>query len=90
MKGLKKKFLAIPLTAITAVTMAIATSAESVADDSMKATLETAGAQLTTSFSDMISTIVPVVLGIVGSGLVIFGIVKLVGLAKKIFGKVAG
>lgn len=90
MKGLKKKLFAIPLTAITAVTMAIATSAESVADDSMKATLETAGAQLTTSFSDMISTIVPVVLGIVGSGLVIFGIVKLVGLAKKIFGKVAG
>ena len=52
--------------------------------------LTNAGNTLTTSFNDLITTMIPVVMGILGSGLVIFGIMALVKLAKKIFGKVAG
>jgi len=37
-----------------------------------------------------VATIVPVIIGILVSGLVIFGIIMLVKLAKKIFNKVAG
>lgn len=52
--------------------------------------LADAGTQISTSFNSLVSTMIPVILGILGSGLVIFGIFALVKFAKKIFGKVAG
>lgn len=74
----------------------VAASAEDVTDTTtatstqMTEVLTDAGAQLTTMFGDMVTTIIPVILGILGSGLIIFAIFALIKLAKKIFGKVAG
>lgn len=75
--------------AIAAVASAADTSGASTTVDTTSMMTE-AGNQLTSQFSSMVSTIIPVVLGILGTGLVIFGIIKLVKLAKKIFGSVAG
>lgn len=68
------------------------TTSEVVSDaaPTMEAMLSDAGSQLTSQFSSLVSTIIPVVLGILGSGLVIFGIFALIRFAKKIFAKVAG
>ena len=60
------------------------------ASGNMETMMKSAGDQLTEQFSSLVGTIVPVIIGILGVGLVIFGIIKLVGLAKKVFGKVAG
>lgn len=49
-----------------------------------------AGDTLISTFGQLIKIMIPVVMGILSSGLVIFGIIALVKLAKKIFGKVAG
>lgn len=49
-----------------------------------------AGEQISGQFGDLVITVIPVIIGILGSGLVIFGIFALVKSAKKIFGKVAG
>lgn len=51
--------------------------------------LADAGTQISNSFNSLVSTMIPVILGILGSGLVIYGIFALVKFAKKIFGKVA-
>ena len=56
----------------------------------MKSMLAEAGNQLQKSLSDLVMTLIPVVLGILGSALVIFGVFALVKLGKRIFGKVAG
>jgi len=74
--------------------MAVAASAaetpEAVTSGSdMETMMADAGAQLTDQFSSLVTTIIPVIIGILGSGLVIFGIFDLIKLAKKIFGKVA-
>ena len=68
---------------------AVASAAETGGGTSVDTTsmMTEAGNQLTAQFSGMVSTIIPVILGILGTGLVIFGIIKL---AKKIFGSVAG
>ena len=58
--------------------------------DTTESVLADAGTQISTSFNSLVSTMIPVILGILGSGLVIFGIFALVKFAKKIFGKVAG
>lgn len=81
---------------IATVSACVITVVASAADTSGSATVDTtsmmseAGNQLTSQFSSMVTTIIPVILGILGTGLVIFGIIKLVKLAKKIFGSVAG
>lgn len=82
---------------VSAVSMAAIASAEEAVSETvpeagatMESMLADAGSQLTTQFSSLVTTIIPVVLGILGSGLVIFGIFALVKLAKKIFNKVAG
>lgn len=91
--GKCKAFVVGALATVSACAMAAVASA---ADTSGSSSVDTtsmmteAGNQLTSQFSGMVSTIIPVVLGILGSGLVIFGIIKLVKLAKKIFGSVAG
>ncbi len=82
------------VSAIVAVSAGAMTVAASAADATSSADttsiMKEAGDQLTSQFSGIVSTVIPVILGILGSGLVIFGIIKLVKLAKKIFGNVAG
>lgn len=86
------------VTAIVAVSACAMSVAAFAADSGETATaapdttsmMTEAGNQLTSQFSGMVTTIIPVILGILGTGLVIFGIIKLVKLAKRIFGSVAG
>lgn len=81
-------------TAIATMSMAaiacVASASETGTTVDTDAVMKQAGDQLTNQFSSLVSTVIPVILGILGSGLVIFGIIKLVKLAKKIFGNVAG
>lgn len=72
------------------VSSVCASAATTEASGNMESMMKSAGDQLTGQFSSLVGTIVPVIIGILGVGLVIFGIIKLVGLAKKVFGKVAG
>lgn len=80
--------LAIATTAALSVFASAAESGAETAPD-MDAVLASAGTQLTSSFNSLVSTMIPVILGILGSGLVIFGLFALIKLAKKVFGKVA-
>lgn len=72
------------------VSSVCASAATTEASGNMESMMKSAGDQLTGQFSSLVGTIVPVIIGILGVGLVIFGIINLVGLAKKVFGKVAG
>ena len=56
----------------------------------MAKTLSDAGNQMTAQFGTLVATLIPVIIGILTAGLVIFGIMQLIKLAKKTFGKVAG
>lgn len=79
------------MTALTSVVACAETGEAAGAGSSMMGTvIADAGEQITNQFSDLVMTIVPVIIGILGVGLVIFGIFALIKLAKKIFGKVAG
>ena len=93
LKALPKRIKAVvavaPVAVVSAMTT-VAASAETVEANNMESMMKSAGEQLTTQFSTLVSTIVPVVIGILGSGLVIFGIIALIKLAKKTFSKVAG
>ena len=91
-----KAVIAAGIVAATAAVTTVCASAETVEASSsgssltMSVMLENAGEQLIQSFNDLVMTLIPVVLGVLGSALVIFGIMALIKLAKKIFGKVAG
>lgn len=52
--------------------------------------MQQAGESLTNSFAAIVKTMIPVMLGILGSAIVIYGVIALVKLGKRIFGKVAG
>ena len=82
--------VAISTAVATVGTSALAVCASADEPTQMETALNNAGTQLTSSFSSLVNTMIPVILGILGSGLVIFGIFALIKLAKKIFGKVAG
>ncbi len=90
--GKCKAFVVGAIATVSACAMAAVASAESntVTTPDTTSMMKEAGDQLTAQFSSMVTTIIPVILGILGSGLVIFGIFALIKLAKKIFGKVAG
>lgn len=84
-------------TAVVAAVAAVSTAAVSVCASAatteasnMEAMMKNAGDQLTNQFGSLVGTIIPVIIGILGSGLVIFGLMALIRLAKKTFGKVAG
>lgn len=79
--------LAIATTAAMSLCASAAESTPTTAD--MDTVLAEAGTQLTSSFNSLVTTMIPVILGILGSGLVIFGLFALIKLAKKVFGKVA-
>lgn len=80
-------FAAMSTAALSVCASAAESGAETAAD--MDTVLASAGTQLTSSFNSLVSTMIPVILGILGSGLVIFGLFALIRLAKKVFGKVA-
>ncbi len=88
----KALVVAAAIAVTSAMTAAVACAEETATEggSQMSTVLADAGDQLTSQFTDLVGTIVPVIIGIMGSGLIIFGITKLVGVAKKIFGKVAG
>ena len=79
---------AMSVAAMACVASAAETGEAGTAD--MNTVLAEAGTQLTSSFNSLVSTMIPVILGILGSGLVIFGLFALIKLAKKVFSKVAG
>lgn len=85
-----KAVIAAGIVAATAAFTTVCASAATTEASDMSSMLTDAGNQITTQFTDLVSTIIPVVIGIMGAGLVIFGIFALIKLAKKIFGKVAG
>lgn len=85
----KSVVAAAPVAVVSAITT-VAASAETVEANNMESLMTSAGDQLTGQFGTLVKTVIPVVLGILGSGLVIFGIFALIKFAKKIFGKVAG
>lgn len=87
-----KAVIAAGIVAATAAVTTVCASAETAeAGSSMMSTvIADAGEQITAQFSDLVMTIVPVTIGILGSGLIIFGIFALIKTSKKIFGKVAG
>lgn len=77
--------------AVSTAAVSVFASAETVeASNNMETMMQSAGDQLTAQFGSLVTTLIPVILGILGSGLVIFGIMALIKLAKKVFGKVAG
>lgn len=55
----------------------------------MATVMQNAGDSLVANFNSLIQTLIPVVLGILGGGLVIFGLMALIRLGKKVFTKVA-
>ena len=93
-KSILKRGKALIAAAAIAVTSAM-TAAVACAEEATEVTeqtdlLKTAGDTLISTFEGLIATMIPVIMGILASGIVIFGIIALIKLAKKIFGKVAG
>lgn len=98
-KAIAKRGKALICTAAAAVSTAAiavcasAETAEGAASSSsldMATVLANAGESLMGSFNTLVTTLIPTILGILGGGIVIFGIMALIRLAKKTFGKVAG
>ena len=93
-KSILKRGKALIAAAAIAVTSAM-TAAVACAEEATEVTeqtdlLKTAGDTLISTFEGLIATMIPVIMGILASGIVIFGIIALIKLSKKIFGKVAG
>lgn len=94
-KSIAKRSKVAVVAAVAAVSSAVVSVCASAATteasgNDMTTLLSSAGEQLQKSFSDLVMTLIPVVMGILGSALVIFGIFALIKLGKRIFGKVAG
>lgn len=81
---------AVAVVGVVSSVCASATTVEASAGIDMGKTLADAGTQMTAQFGTLVSTLIPVIIGILTAGLVIFGIMQLIKLAKKTFGKVAG
>ena len=56
----------------------------------MSRAMSDAGTSIQNQFGVLVTTLIPVMVGILVTGLAIYGIFTLVKVAKKIFGKVAG
>lgn len=76
----------------TAALSVCASAAETDVSDKldMATVMQDAGDILINSFNSLIQTMIPIVLGILGGGLVIFGLMALIRLGKKVFTKVTG
>lgn len=90
----KAKLLTGAMTAVLMVSaMSICASAEgttSTASSNMASIVESAGEQLTTEFTNLVNSLVPVLVGISVVGLGIYAIIALFSLVKKFFKKAAG
>lgn len=84
-----KAFIAAAAIAVTSAMTAVVACADEAATESTDL-MKVAGDTLMSTFEGLISTMIPVVMGILSSGLVIFGIMALIKLGKKVFTKVAG
>ena len=95
-KKIGKRCKAVVMAAAVAVVGAVssvcasAATVEASAGIDMGKTLADAGTQMTAQFGTLVSTLIPVIIGILTAGLVIFCIMQLIKLAKKTFSKVAG
>lgn len=89
-----KAMLCTAIAAVSMLAMTVAASAaetpETAAAPDMATIMKDAGDQLGNSFNTLIQTMIPVILGIMGTAIVIYGILALIKLGKKIFGHVAG
>ena len=87
----KAKLLVGTMTAAMLATMtSICACAESEGTTDMSSIITSAGEQLTTEFTNLVGTLVPVLIGIAVVGLGIYGVVTLFSMAKKFFKKAAG
>lgn len=94
-KSIAKRSKVAVVAAVAAVSSAVVSVCASAATteasgNDMTTLLSSAGEQLQKSFSDLVLTMIPVIMGILGTGLAIFGIFALVKFGKKILGHVAG
>ena len=92
-KGKAMLFAAIMAVSTCAMTVAasaaeVAPLAEAGDEVTMESMLKTAGDTLISSFNSCVQVMIPVIIGILGGSLVVFGIFALIKLAKKIFGHV--
>lgn len=95
LKKVGKRCKAVVMAAAVAVVGAVSSVCASAASTEasgidMAKTLSEAGTQMTNQFGTLVTTLIPVIIGILTAGLAIFGIMQLIKLAKKTFGKVAG
>lgn len=75
--------------ALVSVCASAAPTTEAGSFDMSKA-MSDAGTSIQNQFGVLVTTLIPVMVGILVTGLAIYGIFTLVKVAKKIFGKVAG
>jgi len=86
-----KAFVVGALATVSACAMTVVASASEMSDPvTMKSMLSDAGDTLISSFNDLVQTMIPIIMGIIGGGLVVFGLMAMFKLAKKIFNKVTG
>ena len=89
--GNKLKYgAAIVSAAIGTAIMTVVASAEGEDASTMQSVITTTGATLKTEFTNLVSTLVPVITSIAVVGLTIYAIIYLFKMAKKLFAKAAG
>lgn len=94
-KSIAKRSKVAVVAAVAAVSSALVSVCASAATteasgNDMTTLLSSAGEQLQKSFGDLVMTMIPVIMGIFGSAVVVFGVIALFKFGKKIFGHVAG
>lgn len=95
LKKIGKRLKAVLITAAVAVVGAVSSVCASAATTEassfyMSKAMSDAGTSIQNQFGVLVTTPIPVMVGILVTGLDIYGIFTLVKVAKKIFGKVAG
>lgn len=85
----KVKYLALTVvSAISCVALAVCAGAEGVATlPTMADTISQAGDQLTVQIGDLVTAVIPVIMTAVGVALIMFGLLWVVRMVKKIFTK---
>lgn len=94
LKKIGKRLKAVLITAAVAVVGAVSSVCASAATTEassfdMSKAMSDAGTSIQNQFGVLVTTLIPVMVGILVTGLAIYGIFTLVKVAKKIFGKVA-
>lgn len=95
LKKIGKRLKAVLITAAVAVVGAVSSVCASAATTEassfdMSMAISDAGTSIQNQFGVLVTTLIPVMVGILVTGLAIYGIFMLIKVAKKIFGKVAG